>query len=573
MTRQCTKPKRQRNSKWLKEKMLLPQAIESGVVLDEEHMAFLAEMGTHAVLMAKLFAYDSNVLLEVPTHETYQTNNVIDQSVQDMQYSEQPPFINASDIDITSDCNVISYDQYLKETKNERKYFEIEKKELFIENDRLLEHIICQDVMCIAMHAVLDNKYYLKKTKEHADILRDTVEQARAQKSLDSALDYACKFTTCIQQLLVYVSATCPSSLNKNEKSVADTPMNKRKKVRLEEPKKSIIVKSFTSASGSQPSGNTKKNRISRTTSSNKKNKVDDHLRRVKSSLNKKNRVFECNASTKQDVLKENSKSVCKTCNECLFNTCHDLCVVDYLNNVNVHAKSRSNSNKKKVWKPTGKVFTIVKHRWIPTGRTFTIDRNKYPLTRITSTIVVPPKKLVLAKIVKKSPPSRNNPGKPKAKNQYNETEFVNQTLKSYYEDVRISNQTSVTCTPHQNGIVKRRNQTLVEAARTMLIFSKAPLFLTRSKPFFLNTLCSTNYERLGYPLPTNVDEYFYPPSVVSRAPSTAAVALIPVDTTSTPSSTSVDQDAQYANNSLTLEDSYEPVLHQDVEEKEPPNA
>ncbi|GJT90277.1 hypothetical protein Tco_1079122 [Tanacetum coccineum] len=36
-----------------------------------------------------------------------------------MQYSEQPAFINDSDIDITSDINVISYDQYLKETENE----------------------------------------------------------------------------------------------------------------------------------------------------------------------------------------------------------------------------------------------------------------------------------------------------------------------------------------------------------------------------------------------------------------------------------------------------------------------
>nr|GFC00365.1 hypothetical protein [Tanacetum cinerariifolium] len=36
----------------------------------------------------------------------------------------------------------------------ERKYFETEQKEL----SRLLEHIICQDVMCIAMHADLDNK-------------------------------------------------------------------------------------------------------------------------------------------------------------------------------------------------------------------------------------------------------------------------------------------------------------------------------------------------------------------------------------------------------------------------------
>ncbi|GKF36703.1 retrovirus-related pol polyprotein from transposon TNT 1-94, partial [Tanacetum coccineum] len=32
--------------------------------------------------------------------------------------------------------------------------------------------------------------------------------------------------------------------------------------------------------------------------------------------------------------------------------------------------------------------------------------------------------------------------------------------------------------TPQQNGVVERRNRTLVEAARTMLIFSRTPLFL-----------------------------------------------------------------------------------------------
>nr|GEZ36578.1 integrase, catalytic region, zinc finger, CCHC-type, peptidase aspartic, catalytic [Tanacetum cinerariifolium] len=41
-----------------------------------------------------------------------------------------------------------------------------------------------------------------------------------------------------------------------------------------------------------------------------------------------------------------------------------------------------------------------------------------------------------------------------------------------------ISHQVSFVRTPQQNGVVERRNQTLVEAARTMLIFSHAPLFL-----------------------------------------------------------------------------------------------
>ncbi|GKE40970.1 integrase, catalytic region, zinc finger, CCHC-type containing protein [Tanacetum coccineum] len=57
-----------------------------------------------------------------------------------------------------------------------------------------------------------------------------------------------------------------------------------------------------------------------------------------------------------------------------------------------------------------------------------------------------------------------------------NGTEFVNQTLKAYYEEVRISHQTSVARTPQQNGIVEIWNRTLVEAAQTMLIFSKAPI-------------------------------------------------------------------------------------------------
>ncbi|GJZ61928.1 putative ribonuclease H-like domain-containing protein [Tanacetum coccineum] len=59
-----------------------------------------------------------------------------------------------------------------------------------------------------------------------------------------------------------------------------------------------------------------------------------------------------------------------------------------------------------------------------------------------------------------------------------NGTEFVNQTLRDYYEQAGISHETSVALTPQQNGVVKRQNRTLVEAARTMLIYAKAPLFL-----------------------------------------------------------------------------------------------
>ncbi|GKE24212.1 retrovirus-related pol polyprotein from transposon TNT 1-94 [Tanacetum coccineum] len=59
-----------------------------------------------------------------------------------------------------------------------------------------------------------------------------------------------------------------------------------------------------------------------------------------------------------------------------------------------------------------------------------------------------------------------------------NGSEFKNTTLKAHYEKLGIMQQFSKARTPQQNGVVKRRNRTLVEAARTMLIFSRLPEFL-----------------------------------------------------------------------------------------------
>nr|GEY66386.1 retrovirus-related Pol polyprotein from transposon TNT 1-94 [Tanacetum cinerariifolium] len=59
-----------------------------------------------------------------------------------------------------------------------------------------------------------------------------------------------------------------------------------------------------------------------------------------------------------------------------------------------------------------------------------------------------------------------------------NRTKFKNHVLKEYFDSVGITRETSASKTPQQNGVVERRNRTLVEAARIMLIFSHAPLFL-----------------------------------------------------------------------------------------------
>ncbi|GJR09178.1 hypothetical protein Tco_0791830 [Tanacetum coccineum] len=88
-----------------------------------------------AILMAKLSAYDSDVLSKVPNYNTYQDNNVIDQSVQEMQYSQQPIFVDDSNIEITSDSNVISH-------KNLSTTIEVLKKETKEKEDKYIEEII-----------------------------------------------------------------------------------------------------------------------------------------------------------------------------------------------------------------------------------------------------------------------------------------------------------------------------------------------------------------------------------------------------------------------------------------------
>nr|GFB96867.1 hypothetical protein [Tanacetum cinerariifolium] len=57
-----------------------------------------------------------------------------------------------------------------------------------------------------------------------------------------------------------------------------------------------------------------------------------------------------------------------------------------------------------------------------------------------------------------------------------NGTEFKNKTLTKFFDEVGITQQFSAAITPQQNGVVERRNRTLVKAARTMITFDVGKL-------------------------------------------------------------------------------------------------
>nr|GFA78172.1 hypothetical protein [Tanacetum cinerariifolium] len=80
------------------------------------------------------------------------------------------------------------------------------------------------------------HEVYLEKTIENTDTLHGLVECAKKQNPSEHLLESACMFTKHVQELLVYVSKTCPRLTKPCEKLLAVTPMNKDKKVRFVEP-------------------------------------------------------------------------------------------------------------------------------------------------------------------------------------------------------------------------------------------------------------------------------------------------------------------------------------------------
>nr|GEZ45774.1 hypothetical protein [Tanacetum cinerariifolium] len=406
---------------------------------------------------------------------------------------------------------------------------------------------------------------YIRHTQEETATIREIVESKRLLSPLNTSLAYACKYTRRIQELLMILQQTCPSVTDLRTKQVAVTPKNKTKQIRrtaqITKSEKTTVATSpsanidsntpvlsstgvtlVSSASGSKSQDNTKKNRIRRTQKKAKETELEDHRRTVKSSLNKASVVdSKATSSVIKSVSNVNSNFKYASCNGCLFSDNHDACVVAYINSVNASKKSKSVKTpiKKKVWKSTGKVFKTVRYIWKPTGRTFTLVGNVYPLTRIATATIVPPreptpivkstdKPIVTLHVAMDKSTKKTHKPKYEDTNQEklyllhmdlcepmrvesvngkkyilvivddysrftwvkflrskeetpmfiikflkmihvwlnvpvrrirtdNGTEFVNQTLQDYYEEVGISHETSVARSPQQNGVVERQ--------------------------------------------------------------------------------------------------------------------
>nr|GEU50468.1 hypothetical protein [Tanacetum cinerariifolium] len=222
------------------------------------------------------------------------------------------------------------------------------------------------------------NTDFIMHTQEEAATLREIVESKRLLSSLNTSLDYAC-------------------------------------------------VTLVSSASGSMSLDNTKKNRIWRAQRKAKKNKIEDHIRTVKSSLNKKS-------------------------------------VVD--------SKATSSASKTKSW---------LWHRRLSHLNFGAINHlARQGLVRGLSNLKFEKDHLCSACAMGMSTKKTH---KPKSEDTNQEKLYLLhmdlcglirvESVKDETSDIIIKFLKMI-----QNGVVERRNRTLIEAARTMLIYAQAPLFL-----------------------------------------------------------------------------------------------
>nr|GEZ91544.1 hypothetical protein [Tanacetum cinerariifolium] len=182
MSKQCIKPKRKRDEAWFKDKI---------------------------ALMMNFSHYGSDNLAEVHNQDNV-TNNFIDQDVQATSTSEQSNILNQSEIEITSDSNIISYSQYM----NESQYTTVQNSRLPTQQDDLIlsviEQLKTQVVNCTKINQ--DNKNVNDILTTELERYKNEVRILKEQNNIDKAS------ASCAQSLKIEnLKHTLSEHLKENE--------------------------------------------------------------------------------------------------------------------------------------------------------------------------------------------------------------------------------------------------------------------------------------------------------------------------------------------------------------------
>ncbi|GKB10726.1 retrovirus-related pol polyprotein from transposon TNT 1-94, partial [Tanacetum coccineum] len=237
IARNCTQPKRPQNSDYFKEKMLLMQAQENGVDLDEEQLLFLAGGQTNTfddevdegpvqdmaqnednifqadqcdafdsdvdeaptaqtMFMANLSSvdpvydeagpsYDSDTLSEVQDHNNCLDNMNESHEEHEIHNDVQPNDVVDSDTEYTSNSNIISYEQYVQDNEDQVVHSDVSS----VPNDAVMiitNDIYEQDAPCVTSNNTVNASLTaeLARYKELAEVYEKRAQFELTEREL-----------------------------------------------------------------------------------------------------------------------------------------------------------------------------------------------------------------------------------------------------------------------------------------------------------------------------------------------------------------------------------------------------
>nr|GEV38233.1 hypothetical protein [Tanacetum cinerariifolium] len=400
MSKQCTKPKRKRDEEWFKDKVLLVQAQANRQVLQEEELEFLEypriaetsstqyvvtnnasyqvddldaynsncdELNSAKIaLMVNLSHYGSDNLVEI-NQDNKKVNEILTAELK--RYKNQERILKEQN---SIDKASASYEQSLeiknlKHTLSEhlKEKESLEQKVTLLKNDfqkeesRNIDRELALEKQAVEQHCVEKNKFQDKMK----NVLKDNDRLLEQAISVD------------IVNIVVHDHVNSAyKTVNENVLVIA------------------ALKETLGKLKGKAVLSNTDYLRHTQEETATLREIVESErlLNPLNTSLDYA--YTKVISSVTNSKTNENADLKCATCNGCLFSDNHDSSVLAYINSMNASLKSKSVKKpvNRKIWQPTGKMFTTVRHIWRPIRWIFTLVGNVCLLTRIATTAIVP---------------------------------------------------------------------------------------------------------------------------------------------------------------------------------------
>nr|GEX72315.1 putative reverse transcriptase domain-containing protein [Tanacetum cinerariifolium] len=298
MSKQCTKLKRKRDEAWFKEKVLLVQVQANGQVLHEEELEFLANPGIAETQSTELLSWRICLTMDP----------IILLSDYDREIRYHPRNANAV-------ADALSQKERIKPIRV-FPFGLTNAPAVFMD---LMNHVCKPYLDKFVIVFIDDILIYSKNKKEHEEHLKAILELLKKEELYANSQNAHFGFP---RYKVVRHRYSNPMIHSEPEGSTQEYPLlsvevlrydkrSKRENIGIVSTEIELIlehtqqgVNLLTSASGSQPQGNTKKDRIQQTQSKAKRNKLEDHPRKVRPSLHNKKSVV----NTKSILSVSNSK-------------------------------------------------------------------------------------------------------------------------------------------------------------------------------------------------------------------------------------------------------------------------